>query len=182
MSEVITTTNRLIEKIDVHNEHLIKLLSKIYHCFTVGAQVEEFHIQINELSSYIFYQFYIEVQWMSGTMFPDVSSHTEEHEGFINEITEMRLKLARSDGRSSLDALLILIQRFTQHILTSDQKYRRFVSDNPTVAIMLSENALISSLKKLERLIVSDDEVTERFKSILMSETNEHVSPKLPEA
>jgi len=123
--------NDLIEKLDEFNYNLTKLLSAIYNHFTCGHLVKMFQHTLIELADYTSHYFYCEEQWMHLTSYDEEYLHKDEHNMFTNHIIEIQAKLAEIDINSSLDALLDLTKNFTQHILVSDKRFRKYITNNP---------------------------------------------------
>jgi hemerythrin-like metal-binding protein len=126
------TGNDLIEKLEEFNKNLEDILATIYHHFTSGDTVKRFQYALKELGDYTSHYFYCEEQWMNLTSYDEEDLHKDEHQIFTHHINEILARLAEIDGNSSLNALLDLTKNFTQHILISDKKFRKYIINNPT--------------------------------------------------
>jgi hemerythrin-like metal-binding protein len=124
------TGNELIEKLEELNKHLEAILTTIYHHFTSGDTVKKFQYTLKELGDYSSHYFYCEEQWMHLTSYDEEELHKDEHQILTSSINEIQLRLTGIDVNSSLDALLDLAKFFTQHVLVSDNKFRKYIINN----------------------------------------------------
>lgn len=124
------TGNDLSAKLDEFNKNLEKILSTIYHHFTTGDPLKRFQYTLKELGDHTSHYFYCEEQWMHLTSYDEEYLHKEEHHIFTRHINELQASLAEIDGNSSLDVLLDLTKNFTQHVLVSDLKFRKYITNN----------------------------------------------------
>lgn len=122
-----TSFNTGIAEFDEHHHYLVDLLNKTYDDYIFGAPDEAFADVLTGLVEYAGYHFAAENAWMREHSYPKEAEHTQEHDSFIQKITQFEQDFQNGNSSISLDVLTFLKTWLKHHILESDADYSRFI-------------------------------------------------------
>lgn len=116
--------------IDNQHKYLLQLINRLYDDIASGATPLVLDDVFNNLDDYAVYHLAIEERWMQGQLYPDLSSHQQEHVTFKEHIAELRQRYLRRDSNASLKTLAFLYHWLTTHIQGSDFQFGQFIARN----------------------------------------------------
>ncbi len=118
-----------IPKIDKQHKVLIAIVNELSEAIDQeesGCIIEEI---ISRLSLYAITHFSDEERFMERYAFPDLPSHKEEHRVFIGQIETFKEQLCNDQSILARDVLTYLKNWFANHLLSVDQKYAEFFTE-----------------------------------------------------
>lgn len=113
--------------VDSHHRHLVELLNKAHDSYIFGMKSGELDKIFNELLDYADYHFNTEEALMKTNNYIEKDSHRAEHQSFIKQVTEMRLKQPPNDLESYLDITNFLLEWLLTHIKEVDRLFCTFL-------------------------------------------------------
>lgn len=116
--------------IDNQHKYLLQLINQLYDNVSSGAMPHTLDEVFNNLDDYAIYHFSIEERWMQGQLYPELSSHQQEHATFKEHVVELRERHLRRDSYASLKTLSFLYHWLTTHIQGSDFQFGQFIARN----------------------------------------------------
>ena len=86
---------------------------------------------IGELIEYTRSHFASEEALMTNAGFPGLGDHQHLHSDLLKRVREMQMRIEIGDESATLDLSRFLASWLTEHILTADREFGRFVSTRP---------------------------------------------------
>jgi hemerythrin len=112
--------------IDLHHQHLFKLLNSVYDNQKAGVSIRDTQSVIVELFDYTRYHFSYEEELMEVHAYPGYHEHKKEHDIFTERLTEI-LKDFKLEFDVTLEIISFLSNWITYHILKTDTKFGDFL-------------------------------------------------------
>lgn len=122
-----------VKQFDDHHKHLVSLINRLYDDYTTEAPTETVGAILDELFDYASYHFITEELWMEKQEYPNLLTHSEEHDKFCNNIIGMKLEYNEGKLNLSLDIMIFLKNWLTDHILKTDAEYGRYIAQKGVV-------------------------------------------------
>ncbi len=117
-------------QIDEHHQHLFFLSNRFYDIFTSNAPYTDLSPLFDELIDYAVYHFAAEEKLMQEYRFPELERHKNEHDTFSRRLVEMD-KDAHADRKHLLLEVVVFLNNWLNgHILQSDAKFGRFITED----------------------------------------------------
>ncbi|GBE58468.1 bacteriohemerythrin [bacterium BMS3Abin01] len=125
-----------IEEIDQQHKRLFDLINKLYGTVQKVNGANDLQSSIIELSAilaavdkmedYASYHFSTEENYMLEYSYPDYKAHKKAHDLFFESVRKFKREIDEGKGFKLTDILEYLKKWLTGHVLTTDQKYRKF--------------------------------------------------------
>lgn len=116
--------------IDEQHKKLIGIINKLYTSFMEKKQNEEISEVMKELADYTRYHFSTEEQLFRSKKYPFAAEHEKEHEQFVDELYQLKIKFDNSPSVLTLKVMTFLQKWLKDHILVKDKKYAPYLSTN----------------------------------------------------
>jgi len=118
-----------VETIDNQHKELISRINALFTACSQGKGKEEVVKIMGFLGDYVVFHFGEEEKYMENLGYPAYSSHKKEHQGFINNFSELREKMGQ-DGPTVevvVRANKLLIDWLINHIKRVDKEFANFM-------------------------------------------------------
>jgi hemerythrin len=115
-----------IEKIDQQHRHLFEITNKLIEQAGSPEDSELVSETLTEMVNYAREHFTDEEKLMREYDYPELASHRNQHDYFINTTAELSISFMDSDNTAGDEIVEFLKLWWTTHILKSDMKYKDF--------------------------------------------------------
>lgn len=118
-----------VKKFDADHEHLFDLMNKSHDLLENTAPDASLEVILDELFDYASYHFEAEEAWMRDHSYPKLAEHSAEHDDFRKRFASLHNEFLAHKTTPKIRLLLFLIDWLSNHILSTDFQYARFVAD-----------------------------------------------------
>ncbi|MCX7779543.1 MAG: bacteriohemerythrin [Negativicutes bacterium] len=124
-----------IAEVDKQHRHLVQLAGNLYELLQLGDKVDrydEIRQVLGELTDYTIYHFGYEEELMQKNNFDPAAFklHQAEHAAFVHKVKLLAEQDIDADQNKVLmDALMFAIGWIEKHILDTDMKYARYLTE-----------------------------------------------------
>ncbi len=112
-----------IAEIDEQHKQFVWIMDKLSKAITDLKPKEVLGQIFNDLDRYVSYHFSTEENYFKKFHYQGAGEHIEEHEKFIERLTEVKDKYSRDEMRLSLELISILSDWLVNHVHDMDRKY-----------------------------------------------------------
>jgi hemerythrin-like metal-binding protein len=118
-----------IDEIDKQHQKLFEMINEFY-TNVVNQSNEELILKlVNGMRIYVQSHFYHEEELMKKYEYPDFKIHKQQHDTFIQKVTELETKLNKGIAVISFEITSFLKDWIKNHILTTDKLYSKFLNE-----------------------------------------------------
>ncbi len=110
-----------VQQLDEHHKHLFKLLQDVYLSCTNKDQTDGSETIVSELVDYATYHFATEERFMKETGYGDFTEHEQEHQRFIERVSELQHDLSEGRKVYSIELIGFLGNWLVHHIMEIDK-------------------------------------------------------------
>ncbi len=114
-------------RIDDQHKTLFDLLNTLHASMLERTDPKKLAGVVDELVNYTKYHFTTEENILAEKNFPHLKKHQQEHEKFVQKITEIKERIERTNMVLSLEVLLFMQDWIKNHVLTNDKKYAPYL-------------------------------------------------------
>jgi hemerythrin len=122
-----------IPEIDQQHQRLFEIGNQLYTLALLqddGKSIEKVQAILSELQAYTIYHFQFEEALQARYHYPSLEMHHEEHQSFINTLSEMEIKAIQEDSKDLVLKLIMFVSEWiSNHIMISDKKYSKHIHD-----------------------------------------------------
>ncbi|MBI5970111.1 MAG: hemerythrin family protein [Deltaproteobacteria bacterium] len=118
---------------DGHHKKFFDIMNTLYDAMSARHGGTAVAKTINSLIEYTKYHFGEEERLMSKYNFEGAAQHKAEHQTFIKKVAELKEKLDKGDTVIAIEAMRLLKDWFSKHILDTDKKYSLFFNEKGVV-------------------------------------------------
>ena len=115
-----------VEKFDHQHQHLFEITNKLIEHFGTTENPELVSDTLTEMINYAREHFTDEEVLMREYGYPEIESHKNQHDYFINTTAELAVSFMDNRSTTAGEIAEFLILWLTTHILKSDMKYKEF--------------------------------------------------------
>ena len=120
--------------LDHDHKLLIDLLNEVINMRRFGNNRSELQETVRKLEAYAEDHFRREEQALLEVGYPEINSHLELHNFFINKVREIKSELSSGDTiMVRIDLFVFLSEWLTQHIQGSDARYKKYMVEKNIV-------------------------------------------------
>lgn len=123
-----------IEPFDEHHRNLVALINESFDGFILGADTEKLGELFDRLTDYASYHFACEERWMSERGYPELAPHQAEHRAFSSRVSRIKEDFQQGRGDLSREVFSFLVDWISEHVLSTDTKYRKYCTGDPAGA------------------------------------------------
>jgi len=118
-----------IDELDLQHQKFIDRINSFEQFSRVGKAQYKVGEMLDFLMEYAKKHFLDEEQYMAKHSYPDLEAHAREHVYFVNRLVEFRVDFEEQGGTPEMasDIAGFTGKWLFNHIITQDQKYKRFV-------------------------------------------------------
>jgi len=117
-----------IKLIDEQHKKLIEIINLLYNSMKQGEANRALGEILNDLISYATAHFSTEEKLLDDFDYPEVEFHKEEHQNFIQKITDFKEAFDSGKMGISVDLLEFLKSWLSKHIIKSDKKFGPYLN------------------------------------------------------
>jgi hemerythrin len=118
-----------VKKFDSDHEHLFDLMNKSHDLMENTAPDARLEVILDELFDYAAYHFNAEEVWMHEHIYPNLDEHIAEHDNFRKRFAALQNDFQAFKTTPKIKLYMFLLDWLTNHILTTDFQYARFVAE-----------------------------------------------------
>jgi hemerythrin len=115
-----------VEKFDHQHQHLFEITNKLIEHLGTTENQELVSDTLTEMINYAREHFTDEEVLMREYGYPEIESHKNQHDYFINTTAELAVSFMDNRSTTAGEIAEFLILWLTTHILKSDMKYKEF--------------------------------------------------------
>lgn len=119
-----------VKKFDADHEHLFDLMNKSHDLIENTAPAARLEVILDELFDYAAYHFNAEESWMQEHTYPSLAEHIAEHDNFRKRFAALQNDFQAYKTTPKIKLYMFLLDWLTNHILTTDFQYARFIADS----------------------------------------------------
>jgi len=122
-----------MQEVDGQHKELIRMVNELHEALSKGRGKEVIEDAIRFLSNYVIEHFKMEEKLMLEHNYPAYIPHKKEHEGFVNDFTNL-VKEYNSTANSSFLAITLqrsVVQWLVNHIMKVDKEMAKFLITGP---------------------------------------------------
>ncbi len=116
-----------VEEIDTHQKKMFELFNDLIDLKQKKAEAKAFANLISEINDFGKLFFAVEEKVLKKKGFPDYESHIKDHRKFIKNTISLRREIVDDPENLSMEAILELRDRLTDHIERKDAMYTPFL-------------------------------------------------------
>jgi len=112
-----------IAEIDGQHQNLIEIVARLQTAVAEGSGNDVYLNILTELREYAVYHFETEERYMVAFEFEGYDRHSEEHDGFVRELSRFSSGPQSEKGLQTGQLLDYLVQWITDHVQGTDREY-----------------------------------------------------------
>ncbi len=124
---------------DTQHRQLIDLMEKLSDANTREAESKMFTYTTAFLAMYVTHHFNLEEQYMKAYEYPDLESHLEEHQKYIDLVKQFRKDHTSFSVEGALFLEKNILEWILNHIMENDQKLGAFIRGEERKRILAEE-------------------------------------------
>ena len=118
-----------VSEIDNQHKEILKITNKLLKAIADGTGNEIVGEILQNLTDYITTHFRTEEYYFDKFNYPKSYSHKEEHEAFVQKVSEFKKSLEKGRKTLYLDVTNFILNWLMSHLLLSDKEYANFFSE-----------------------------------------------------
>jgi hemerythrin len=122
-----------IDKIDQQHKKLIDIINRLFDTMKQGKAKGVISEILVELQEYTVYHFTDEEYLLKKYHYPELDNHIKQHQFFIDELSNLRGKMASGKLGIGLEMMQFLSDWLTNHIRGNDKQYSGFLVEKGVV-------------------------------------------------
>ncbi len=119
-----------VKEIDKQNQEIFKIISKLLNAMADGTGDEIVGDILQNLTDYIIVHFRTEEYYFDKFNYPKSYSHKEEHEAFVQKVSEFKKSFKKGRENLYLDITNFILNWLMSHVLLSDKEYTKVFNEN----------------------------------------------------
>ena len=124
---------------DTQHRQLIDLMEKLSDADSKEAESKMFTYTTAFLAMYVTHHFNLEAQYMKAYEYPDLESHLEEHQKYIDLVKQFRKDHTSFSVEGALFLEKNILEWILNHIMENDQKLGAFIRGEERKRILAEE-------------------------------------------
>lgn len=117
-----------IKTIDEQHKKWIEILNGLYDAMKSGTDGEAVGKELRELVEYTKLHFSAEEKLMEANDYPLFQGHRDSHEDMMREVESLMAKHEEEGSAVTMDVMLILKDRMSEHIVGADKNYGSYLN------------------------------------------------------
>ena len=118
-----------VDEIDNQHKEIFKITNKLLNAIADGTANETVGDILQDLIDYIAVHFSTEEYYFDKFNYPKSYSHKEEHESFIQKVSEFKKSFETGRKNLYLDITNFILNWLMSHVLLSDKEYAKYFSE-----------------------------------------------------
>jgi hemerythrin len=118
-----------VNEIDNQHKEILKITNKLLKAIADGTGNEIVGEILQNLTDYIATHFRTEEYYFDKFNYPKSYSHKEEHETFIQKVSEFKKSFEKGRKNIHLDVTNFILNWLMSHLLLSDKEYANFFGE-----------------------------------------------------
>ena len=124
---------------DTQHRQLIDLMEKLSDADSKETESKMFTYTTAFLAMYVTHHFNLEAQYMKAYEYPDLESHLEEHQKYIDLVKQFRKDHTSFSVEGALFLEKNILEWILNHIMENDQKLGAFIRGEERKRILAEE-------------------------------------------
>lgn len=116
-----------VEAMDLQHKTIIELINTLYNEIRNEESEQSNDKILEEMANYAEKHFKEEETLLETSKYPDLDNHKAIHQQYRDSLKSLVEKSKNSDDTAMKDVYTFLRQWWTQHIMTEDQEYGKFL-------------------------------------------------------
>jgi hemerythrin len=120
-----------VKEIDDQHKELIRMINRLGEAISDGSWSKKMVLLTDvllDMTDYLQYHFSFEEKYMIDLNYPDYQEHNQEHQSFVQEVTNFTEDFQSGKKGLTKDVLDFLWDWYFNHIMNVDQKMGEFIA------------------------------------------------------
>ena len=118
-----------VKEIDKQHQEIFKITNKLLNSIADGTGNEIVGDILQNLTDYITTHFRTEEYYFDKFNYPKSYSHKEEHEAFVQKVSEFKKSFEKGRENLYLDVTNFILNWLMSHVLLSDKEYAKLFNE-----------------------------------------------------
>lgn len=116
-----------IKSIDDDHKGLFKIINQLFEALSQGKAKDVLSETLSKLIDYTKTHFKREETYLSTTNYPEFQEHKQQHNLFIEKITNLKTQFESGEKQVSVELIKFLSDWLINHIMISDKRYMEYL-------------------------------------------------------